>query len=176
MTANKLSVDEIIKRAVEMNARYYAGLGQLMANYLKDVITTFADISTTESKTPPRANPSAHKTPQIPVMVLEGEAGAEALGVFVVDNHLNHDISTRVAPSTFVDAAHNEVKPGFTFDPESVILRPGEQVLVRVKVHIDNSFTPGDRYQGYFNIPDLNGTKVPIVLRRRSPSPEGTTS
>lgn len=176
MTSNKLSVDEIIKRAVDLNVRYYSGLGQLMGNYVRDLVTTFTDISTTHRPAPPRTNPSAQKAQQTPVMVLESEAGAEALGVFVVENHLNHDISTRVAPSAFFDASHNEVKPAFTFDPEAVTLRAAEQVLVRVKVQIDNSFAPDVRYQGYLTIPDLDGTKVPIILRRHPSSPEGTSS
>jgi hypothetical protein len=178
MTSNKLSVDEIIKRAVDLNARYYSGLGQLMTNYFRDLVITFADVTATQTQTqsPPRTNPAAQKAPQTPVMVLEAEAGAEALGVLVVDNHLAHDVSTRIVPSVFVDASHNEVKPEFAFDPEAVTLRPGEQILVRVKVRIDHSFAPEARYLGYLSIPDLAGTKVPIVLRRRLSSPEGTSS
>lgn len=176
---NKLSVDELVKRAVDLNVRYYSGLSQLWANYVKDLVTTFGDIASVRPQAPQAQappNPSAHKAQQTPVMVLEAEAGREALGVFLVENHLSHDISTRVAPSAFFDELHNEVRPVFSFDPDAVILRPGEQVLVRVKVQIDNSFASDVRYQGYLNIPELTGTRVPIVLRRRPAAPEEASS
>lgn len=179
MMQNKLSVDELVKRAVDLNVRYYSGLGQLWANYVKDLVSTFGDIASVRpqtSQSQSTANPSAQKAHQTPVMVLEAEAGREALGVFLVENHLSHDISTRVAPSAFFDESHNEVRPAFSFDPESVTLRPGEQVLVRVRVQIDNSFAPDVRYQGYLNIPELTGTRVPMVLRRRSAAPEEASS
>lgn len=179
MMANKVSVDEFVKRAVDLNVRYYSGLGQLMANYVKDLVTTFGDIAPARaqaSRPEPSANPSAHRAQQTPVMVLEAEAGKEALGVFLVENHLNNNISTRVVPSVFYDEFHNEVRPSFSFDPESVILRPGEQVLVRIKARIEESFTPDVRYQGYLNIPELTGTKIPIVVRRRASAPEEASS
>jgi hypothetical protein len=107
-------------------------------------------------------------------MVLETESGKDALGVFLVENHLDHSISTRVVPSSFFDAVRNEVKPSFVFDPEAVSLRSGEQVLVRVGVRIDDTFAPDVPYQGSFNIPELTGITVRIVLRRRSAPPEST--
>src|SRR5690348_6984301 len=125
MMASNLSVDELVKRAVDLNVRYYSGLGQLMANYVKDLVTTFGDIASVRpqaSQAQARPNPSAQKVQQTPVMVLEAEAGKEALGVILVENHLSNDISTRVVPSAFFDESHNEVRPVFSFDPESVIL------------------------------------------------------
>ena len=178
---NRPPLDDMIRRAIDLNVRYYSGLGQLMATYLKDMVTTFGDINVTRPQqgqhrpqaTPPEQPHTPPKAQQSPVMVLEAEGGKEALGVFLVENHLDHDISTRVTPTVFIDAAQNEIKPVFTFDPEAVTLRAGEQVLVRVKVIIDSSFRPDVRYQGFLNIPELVGSKVPIVLRRRSVVGEG---
>jgi hypothetical protein len=78
-------------------------------------------------------------------------------------------------PSSFFDAARNEIKPSFAFDPEAVSLRSGEQVLVRVSVKIDDTFAPDVPYQGSFSIPELTGSTVRIVLRRRSAPPEITS-
>jgi hypothetical protein len=190
MTTNRSSLDEVIRKAVDLNVRYYSGLSQLVANYLKDIVTTFGEVTVSrptqtewaQAAPPPSdaqhqhaAAPQQSQKQHTPVMVLEAEAGKEALGVFLVENHLGHDISTRVSPTAFFDAAHNEVKPVFTFDPEAVTLRAGEQVLVRVKAAIDSSFEPDVRYQGFLNIPELVGSKVPIVLRRR-PVPREETS
>jgi len=175
--ATGFPVDELIKRAVDLNVRYYSGVGQLMATYWKDLAMTFSDLATTQAPaSAPRAQtpPPAPKTQQSAVMVLEAESGKEALGVFLVENHLDRNISTRVVPSTFLDADRNEIMPSFVFDPEAVSLRFGEQVLIRVSVRIDDTFALDVPYQGSFSIPELTGSTVRIVLRRRSAAPEST--
>ena len=100
-------------------------------------------------------------------MVLESETGSQALGVFLVANNLGHEVSARVVASTFVDASGRTIQPVFTFDPEVIVLAPAEQLLVRVMTLIDDSFEPEVRYRGEFTIPELSGTLIPIVLRRR---------
>jgi len=175
MMANGFPVDELIKRAVDLNVRYYSAMGQLMATYFKDLVMTFSDLSTAQTQaTPPRAQShlSTQKTQQSPVMVLEAESGKEALGVFLIENHLDHSISTRIVPSAFFDASRNEIKPSFVFDPEAVTLCSGEQVLVQVKAQIDDMFVPDASYYGSLNIPQLTGSTVRIVLRRRSAAQE----
>jgi hypothetical protein len=178
MMTSRFPVDELIRRAVDLNVRYYSGMSQLMATYVKDLVVTFSDLATTQTQASPphpQTAPSTQKSQQSPVMVLEAESGKEALGVFLVENHLGHSISTRVVPSSFFDAVRNEIKPSFVFDPEAVSLRSGEQVLVRVKAQIDDTFAPDVSYQGSVNIPELTGSTVRIVLRRRSVAPEGTS-
>ncbi len=177
MMASKFPVDELIKRAIDLNARYYSGMGQLMVNYVKDLVVTFSNVSTTLERQPGQpTNPSAHKAQQSPVMVLEAESGKEALGVFLVENHLKHDIAASAVASHFVDVSQNEIKPTFVFDPETVTLRPGEQSLVRVTVQIDDTFAPDVRYEGFLHIPELPESKVRMVLRRRPVAPNGTSS
>jgi hypothetical protein len=100
-------------------------------------------------------------------MVLEGEAGSPALGVFLVVNHLGHEVSARVTASAFSDADGRSVQPSFIFDPDLIVLAPAEQVLVRVMLLIEDSLEPDVRYRGEFTIPELAGTHIPIVLRRR---------
>jgi hypothetical protein len=107
-------------------------------------------------------------------MVLEGAVGRTALGVFVVENHLDHEVSARPAASVFVDAAGRQVQPTVKFDPEVVILRGGEQLLVRVMARIDDTLEPDVRYEGEATIPELTGTRIPIVLRRRAGSDESS--
>jgi hypothetical protein len=178
MMASRFPVDELFRRAIDLNIRYYSNVGQLMASYVKDLVETFSLTATqTQAEQPPQAaprtNPPTHKAQPAPVMVLEAESGKQALGVFLVENHLDHNISTRVVPSPFFDAARNEVKPSFVFDPEAVSLRSGEQVLVRVQAQIDDTFVPDVGYEGSVNIPELTGSRVRIVLRRRSVAPDG---
>jgi hypothetical protein len=176
MMATGFPVDELIKRAVDLNVRYYSGMGQLMATYVRDLVGTFSDLATTQAQAQPRpqTRPQAPQTQSSPVMVLETELGKDAMGVFLVENHLDRSISTRVVPSPFVDAVPNEIKPSFVFDPEAVSLRSGEQVLVRVSVRIDDTFAPDVPYQGSFSIPELPGSTVRVVLRRRPAPPESS--
>jgi hypothetical protein len=176
--ANLPSLEELWRQSVELNIRYYSALGRLTTAYLKDLTTLFTDLreSTTQTQAQPAAAPSpssnmpqatAAPSQQAGVMVLEGEAGGQALGVFLVANNLGHEVSAQVAASPFVDANGRTVEPLFRFDPEVVTLAPNEQLLVRVTTVIDTSLEPGVRYSGEFTIPELAGTRIPIVLRRR---------
>ena len=172
--ATKFPNEELIRRAVDLNVRYYSDISQLMATYVKDLVETFslAASQAQAGQSPARTKAAPPRAQPAPVMVLEAESGKEALGVFLVENHLDQNISTRVVPSAFFDAAQNEIKPSFVFDPEAVVLRSGEQVLVRVKAQIDDSFKPDAGYEGSVTIPELPGSRVRIVLRRRSAPPE----
>jgi hypothetical protein len=60
MMASGFVVDELIRRAVDLNVRYYSGMGQLMATYVKDLVVTFSDLATSQILAPPRPqNPSS---------------------------------------------------------------------------------------------------------------------
>jgi len=174
------SLEEMWRRSLDLNLRYYGALGQLTADYVKDLTTTLSEVRprpTAETSAtheeervppPPGNTAAAHATTQQPAaMVLEGESGSRVLGVFLVENHLNRDISARVVASSFVAANGDEVKPAMVFDPELVALGPGEQSLVRVVVFIDETLDLEVRYVGQFTIPELTGTRIPVVLRRR---------
>jgi hypothetical protein len=177
MMASGFPVDELIRRTVDLNVRYYSGMSQLLATYVKELVVTFSDLATAQARgaSPgPQSQSPTRVVQQPPVMVLEGESGKDVLGVFLIENHLQQNISTRVVPSSFFDAGRNEIRPSFVFDPESVSLRSGEQVLVRVSARIDETFTPGVSYQGFLNIPELSGSPVRIVLRRCPVVSEGT--
>jgi hypothetical protein len=177
------SLEEIWRRSLDLNLRYYGAVGQLTADYVKDLTNTLSEArlrptvvpdSKEETVKPPSDTGAAPDSTanrragtQAGTMVLEGESGSKVLGVFLVENHLNREISARVVASSFVAANGNEVKPAIVFDPELIALGPGEQSLVRVVVFIDDTLDLEVRYMGQFTIPELTGTRVPVVLRRR---------
>jgi hypothetical protein len=101
------------------------------------------------------------------VLVLEAEAGDAALGVFMVENLLGEKVSAPVTTTPFADSEGREVQPELSFDPDVVTLEPGEQMLVRVAVAIDDAFEPEIAYRGDVRVPGPVGTHVPLVLRRR---------
>lgn len=170
--ANFGSLQEIWQQSLELNIRYYSALSQLTLNYYKDLIGVLADLRTTPSSQPQPIIPPPPVTtapsPQASVMVLEGETGGQALGVFLIANNLRHEVTARVVASPFVNPGGHTVQPAFTFDPEVIRLAPAEQLLVRVMTVIDDSLEPEVRYRGEFTIPELSGTPIPIILRRRS--------
>jgi hypothetical protein len=131
--------------------------------------------SPAHSHSAPPAAQSAAAAQSVPpaqpaTMVLEGETGAKALGVFLVHNYLGEKVSVRVQASAFADESGNEIEPRLAFDPGLINLEPREQVLVRVVADIDKALKPGVTYRGELKIPELAGSPVPVALRRR-PAP-----
>ncbi len=175
-------------QSLELNIRYYSAMTKLMADYYKDLLATYAGMVSTQGQTqpqaqatsrpasagrpssvprPPDASPVTTTPGQAGVMVLENESGGEALGIFLVSNNLAETVSARVTPSEFVNEKGHIVQLTFTFDPEIISLAPGEQLLVRVTTRIPEALEPQARYRGEFAVPELSGTRIPIVVRRR---------
>jgi hypothetical protein len=172
------SLEEIWRRSLDLNLRYYGAVGKLTADYVRDLAATFSEgrkqQDPTGTPTPPAgttAKPPAEHVATGPTkpagaMVLEGVAGSKVLGVFLVDNHLDRPISAKIVSSSFVSVDGREVSPTFVFDPETVVLGSREQALVRVVAFIDETMAPEVRYLGQLTIPELMGTPIPVVLRR----------
>jgi len=169
-----VGIGEVIQRAMALNLRYYGAIGQLTADYVKELMAALddakrfaADGGRSREAVPrnPEASPAA--------MVLEAEAGTAALGVFLVENQLPQEVNAQVIASAFTDSLGRSVHPPLIFDPATVTLRPKEQLLMRVSAMITDELEPEVRYQGELTIPVLRGTRISIVLRRR-PSPSLT--
>ena len=101
-------------------------------------------------------------------MVLEAEGGGTAIGVFLVENLLAEKVSAPVSASSFADPDGREVAVPLAFDPEVVILEPGEQILVRVTAQVADDLEADVSYRAELAVPGVIGTKVPIVARRRA--------
>jgi hypothetical protein len=80
-----------------------------------------------------------------------------------------------VAASIFASSTGGEIQPAFRFEPETIKLAPREQMLVRMSVQISKRFRPNVAYRGEVTIPDLPGTRVPVVLRRCLPPSVSST-
>lgn len=173
--------EELWRRSLDLNVRYYGAVGRLTADYFKDLALVLSGLgspsqsggaaSVAAQAEGTRVGVASAPTAQAPTagaMVLEGETGGRVLGVFLVENHLGQAISARVVASPFADAAGRTVQPLTAFEPESISLGPGEQTLVRVVAVIDETLEPEVRYLGQFTIPGLAGTRIPVVLRRRA--------
>jgi hypothetical protein len=172
MPSESEQVAEIWRRAMDANVRYYRAVGELTIGHVRALTAAAGDLLRPPA-TPrpplelPRAEPKPEETHPQAAMVLESDVGVAAIGAFVVANGLNRRVSAPIVASPLVSTEGQEARPALAFEPEVVLLEPGEQVLVRIAAAVDESLEPGVGYHGELTIPDLPGTRVPIVLRRR---------
>jgi hypothetical protein len=168
--------DAVIRKAIDLNIRYYSSLGRLMVDYWRDMYAAVVDPPksamsagrfATGDPTAPAAAPPKQAASNRAVMVIEAEPGSVGLGVFMVENHLSTEVDSTIASSAFKDSSGVTIQPTFSFDPPRVVLKPGEQILVRVSTTIGPEIEPGARYTGEFVVPGLRGTTIPVVVRSR---------
>jgi hypothetical protein len=100
-------------------------------------------------------------------MVLEGEAGARAFGLFVVENKLAKEVTTQVAVGPLIDPDGQEIPSVLRFEPGIITLAPGEQVVAKVSAKISRGLVSGVRYLGEISIPGISGASIPIIVRRK---------
>jgi hypothetical protein len=170
-------------RALDANLRYTALLSELAGRGLElllsavseigpQMITTTAApqeasrVTSIPSVTPPAPSPAA--------MVLEGEAGSRAFGLFVVENKLPKGVTTRIAVGPLVDPEGNEIPSVLRFEPGIITLAPGEQVVAKVSAHISRGLEAGVRYQGEISVPGIAGACIPIIVRRKPTTKSAT--
>jgi hypothetical protein len=163
---------EVWRRAIDANMRYYRAVGELAIGHVRAVTAVVGELWRVPAAPAPPTRPrevEPERTQMIgqAAMVLESEAGLAAIGAFVVANGLDRKVSAPIVASPFVSTEGQEVRPELAFEPEVVLLEPGEQVLVRIAAAVDASLEPGVGYRGELTVPDLPGTRIPIVLRRR---------
>ncbi|MFY9553668.1 MAG: hypothetical protein WAV20_05740 [Blastocatellia bacterium] len=183
--ANQIQLTDVVRRALDANVQYLTTVSKLAVECLETLLGSVTNLTQQQSGRPSPTRSQAAEVPNVavpqassvPTIVLDAEAPGHALGVFLVENVLSHRVSARIVVSTFVDPAGREVHPPIKLEPETIILEPNEQVLVRVLAGIDESLAPAVDYRADISIPDLPGTRVPLVLRRRAaPTPVESTA
>ena len=165
--------EDVLRRALEANLQYYAALGRLTVDYLEALGSIARQVEvparTLTFRQSPSAPPAAASAPAPPaVTVLEAEAGGTAIGVFLVENLLTEKVSAPVSASALAAPDGREVAVPLAFDPEVVVLEPGEQILVRVAARVDDGLEADVSYRAEVAVPGVIVTRVPIVVRRRA--------
>ena len=166
-------LDEVLRKAIDLNMRYYSSLGRLAAEYMRELATVMAEpmkAAVASAATVPATNAQASapsSAPSSAVMVMEADTGSIALGVFLVENHLPNEVDSRVAASFFKEPGGGTIQPEFTFDPQRIVLKPGEQMLVRASCPVTADMEANVRYTGEFAVPGLKGSAIPVVIGRR---------
>jgi hypothetical protein len=154
--------------ALDAYVDYWRAVGRLSATYLR-ALSGAAGLDRRPGQAPPAAGEPATPAATRPApatMALEGELGATAVGMFVVENSGSDRISGELTVPSLADPEGREARPQVAFDPERVTLEPGEQTVVQASIAIDKSLRTGRDYRGEVRVPGLAGTTVPIVVRR----------
>jgi hypothetical protein len=172
--ADQAELADVLRRALDASVQYYTTMGRLAAEGLQTLLGSLASVSSGQQPEATTEQANATEAAPVSTIVLEAEAGGRAMGVFLVENALSHEVSAPIVISALADSAGREVHPPLKFEPEVIKLEPKEQVLVRIIVAIDESFEPDVRYRGQISVPDLPGTRVPLVLRRRATATAAT--
>ncbi|MFN2510844.1 MAG: hypothetical protein ABR568_05300 [Pyrinomonadaceae bacterium] len=183
-----IQLTDVWRRSLEATVQFYSAMGMLAFECLETLLTTAGNSNSKEDGDGHRpASVSVHheassttRNPAPVSMVLEGEVGRKALGVFLVENGFPRAVSASATASAFVDDDGNEINPTVEFEPSSITLEPGEQVLVKVLATIEKDMPAGVRYRGEIGVPGLMGTRIPVVLGRtaeakRSKKSKGTS-
>jgi hypothetical protein len=163
-------------RALDANLRYTVRVGQLAASVLQSLFSAVTVAPEPQPNLDPApvvqhgAPPESLAVVQQPApasMLLEGTAGSRAIGFFVVENKLARQVSTRVEVGAITGPDGHEIQSVLRFDPGTITLNPGEQVVAKITARISRALTPDARYQGEISIPGIAGARIPIIVRRR---------
>jgi hypothetical protein len=159
-----MPLEEIVRRAIDSHLRFVASVGRLTV----DSVREFMDPSGAKAPQPQTSAQAASAAPgSVPSMVLEAEAGKTAVGVFLVENSLPDHVDAAIVASSLLDPNGASHELTFVFDPPTISLDPREQVLVRVSALLPETLQPAIAYSGSISIPELKGTSVPVIVRRR---------
>jgi len=161
--AEQPNINDMLRRAMETNFRFYGGLVDLTANYLKSMGSILS-----ESSGQPFVKPQepAHPQPGSSAIVLEAEAGNKARGYFLIKNQLSRKVSAKVVASAIVDADDKAIDQQIQFEPSVISLEPGEHIVVQIIADINEELEPGVAYRGSVSVPGLSESPAAIVVRR----------
>jgi hypothetical protein len=165
----------VLGRALDANLRYNAVLGELAIRAFDLLVSAVSEIGPQIVSTATRVQeataipipPAMPSVPSPAPILLEGEGGKRAFGLFVVENNLPQQISARVEVGPLVDPNGREIKAVLRFEPGVITLAPKEQVVAKVSARISRGLIAGVRYQGEIRVPGSAGARIPIVVRRK---------
>jgi hypothetical protein len=156
----------MLRRATVANVRFYAALADLSVKYVQNLgeILTASPAQADTTGTPPGRPPQAAAS-----LVLEGAAGTQAQGFFLVENRLTRAVSAKPVASSLADPAGGQIEARIRFEPEEISLPPNGKLAVQVSVGIDDKFKPGVGYRGTITVPGLTEGGAAFIVRRTEP-------
>jgi hypothetical protein len=173
---SKTGIGGMLSRALDANLRFTSLATQVAATALESAFSAAsglgaaaaADVTRLTPAAVRRGQPTASEQKPAPAIVLEGVAGSTAVGFFVVENSLPHEIAAAVEVSPLIAADGRRLDSVLRFSPGTISLAPGEQVVARVTAKISRRLVAGVRYEGQILVPGAGGAQIPIVLKRNA--------
>jgi hypothetical protein len=172
--ADKLPFEEPVRRAMDANLRYYEALAQVTQDYWKAIFGIVRELpirigsfGSTPAVSASNRVVAASTPASAATLVLEGETGSEANGVFMVENKLGRTVSTAVITSAFADPSGRALQAPLRVVPGVVTLEPGGRTLVQIYATVTDDLEPDVSYRGEVNVPGLSEHGIPLILRRR---------
>ena len=162
--ADNRQTGETLKSALDLSARYYAGLLELSTGYLQALGALVAKKDGGTPAPPQRSAPAP-----LPPLLLAGTAGEDAAASFLVENTLAERVTARLVVRASGPAGR------LAAHPEVVALNPGEQCVIQARVRIDTDMPVGQDLFGELAVPELASRTIPFVIRRLpdpAPAPE----
>jgi len=144
-----------LRSAIDLSAKYYAGLLKLSTDYLQSLGTLIVPFTDASGKAA-----TAAPAPPVPPLLLAARAGEEARTAFLVTNSLSQQVTTRVV------IRGGEVARRVQSMPETMTLQPGEHSVVQATLVMDASIEVNRDVSGEFAIPELSSKTIPFVVRR----------
>jgi hypothetical protein len=177
--SDRTSISKALSQVLDANLAFTKMATQLATNALDSAFSVASSLATevgpkavsairqsvNQVQAVQQPNPSTEQRPA--AILLEGKTGSTATGFFVVQNSLPHKISTaiEVGPLTATDGSR--IDSVLRFNPGTISLDIGEQVIARVTSKISPRLKAGMRYEGEVLVPGVVGARIPIVLRRK---------
>ena len=99
-------------------------------------------------------------------ILLEGVAGSKPTALFLLENHLPHEVSASVEITPLSTPSGRKLKSKLQLEKKKIVLAPGQQVVARISAPITAKFVTGEKYTGEIRVQGIPGASVPLVLRR----------
>jgi hypothetical protein len=167
-----LSIGRMMGQALEANLRYVT-LATRVANSVAGAaitglsggggraVTAHGEIVQQKPLAPPRQPPRAPSA-----ILLEGVAGSKPIALFLLQNHLPHEVVASVEITPLLTPSGRKLKSTLQIDKQKIVLAPGQEVMARISAPITTKLVTGETYAGEIRIQGIPGATVPLVLRR----------
>jgi hypothetical protein len=115
-----------------------------------------------QKQLPPPPQPQAARA----AILLEGASGSNPTALFLLENHLPHEVEASVEITPLLTPSGRKLKSTLQFDKRKIVLAAGQQVVARISAPITKKLVPGEQYTGEVRVQGIPGATVPLTLRR----------
>lgn len=177
MDEQRPPLTRVLGRALDANLRWASMLGALAIRTFDLLAASVSELGvqivSPQAQAQPQqpsgtsSDPSSSANPSPAAILLEGEAGTRAFGLFVVENNLPQQISAPVEVGPLVDPDGREIPSVLRFEPGIITLAPKQQVVAKASADISRSLRAGVQYQAEMRVPGIPSARITIIVRRK---------